>query len=50
MAVLVLVILPVLKFCYEAVIHQGLLGNFAMRTRWQAHRYLLRQSYRVLPG
>ena len=44
MAVLVLVVLPVLKFCYEAVIHQGLLGNFAMRTRWQAHRYLLRQS------
>jgi ATP-binding cassette subfamily B multidrug efflux pump len=44
MAVLVLVILPVLKFCYEAVIHQGLLGNFASRTRWQAHRYLLRQS------
>ncbi|MBZ0217492.1 MAG: ABC transporter ATP-binding protein/permease, partial [Fimbriimonadaceae bacterium] len=44
MSVLVLVVLPVLKFVYEAIIHQGLLGNFAMRTRWQAHRYLLRQS------
>ena len=44
MGALVLVILPVLKFCYEAIVHQGLLGNFAMRTRWQAHRYLLRQS------
>ncbi|MEM7172900.1 MAG: ABC transporter ATP-binding protein [Pseudomonadota bacterium] len=44
MSVLVLVVLPILKFCYEAIIHQGLLGNFAMRTRWQAHRYLLRQS------
>ena len=44
MAVLVLVVLPVLKFAYETVVHQGLLGNFAMRTRWQAHRYLLRQS------
>jgi ATP-binding cassette subfamily B multidrug efflux pump len=44
MGVLVLVVLPVLKFWYEAVIHQGLIGNFAMRTRWQAHRYLLRQS------
>jgi len=44
MGVLVLVILPILKFGYEAVINQGLLGNFAMRTRWQAHRYLLRQS------
>ena len=41
---LVLVILPVLKFIYEAVHHQGLMGNFPMRTRWQAHRYLLRQS------
>ena len=42
--VLVLVVLPILKFAYETVVHQGLLGNFAMRTRWQAHRYLLRQS------
>ena len=44
MGVLVVVVLPCLKFCYESIIHQGLLGNFAMRTRWQAHRYLLRQS------
>ncbi len=44
MGVLVLIILPLLKFSHEALIHQGLLGNFAMRTRWQAHRYLLRQS------
>jgi len=41
---LVLIIHPGLKFIYESIIHQGLLGNFAMRTRWQAHRYLLRQS------
>ncbi len=41
---LVLVILPGLKYVYENIVHQGLLGNFAMRTRWQAHRYLLRQS------
>lgn len=44
MGVVVLVILPLLKFFYEAVIHQGLMGNLAMRTRWQAHRYVLRQS------
>ncbi|WP_368910964.1 ABC transporter ATP-binding protein [Taklimakanibacter deserti] len=44
MAVLVLFILPVLKFWYEAVVHQGLIGNFAMRIRWLAHRYVLRQS------
>jgi ATP-binding cassette, subfamily B, multidrug efflux pump len=44
MALLVLVALPVLKLFYESIHHQGLLGNFAMRARWQAHRYLLRQS------
>jgi ATP-binding cassette subfamily B multidrug efflux pump len=44
MGVLVLVVLPICKFAYEAVIHQGLMGNFAMRIRWQAHRYVLRQS------
>ncbi len=43
-SVLTLIFLPALKFFYESVTHQGLLGNFAMRTRWQAHRYLLRQS------
>jgi ATP-binding cassette subfamily B multidrug efflux pump len=42
--VVVLVVLPLLKFFYEVAVNQGLLGNFAMRTRWQAHRYVLRQS------
>ncbi len=44
MSVLVVIAIPVLKFYYEAVIHQGMMGNFAMRIRWEAHRYLLRQS------
>ncbi|MGE0007495.1 MAG: ABC transporter ATP-binding protein [Parvibaculaceae bacterium] len=44
MAALVLVVLPILKFWYEAVVHQGLIGNFSMRIRWLAHRYVLRQS------
>ena len=44
MGFVVLVFLPILKFFYESVVHQGLMGNLAMRTRWQAHRYLLRQS------
>ncbi len=44
MGILVLVILPGLNFVSEAISHQGLRGNFAMRTRWVAHRYLLRQS------
>jgi ATP-binding cassette subfamily B multidrug efflux pump len=41
---LILLVLPLLKFIFDCTIHQGLLGNFAMRTRWEAHRYLLRQS------
>ena len=44
MGAVVLVLLPILKFISEGIHNQGLLGNFAMRTRWQAHRYLLRQS------
>jgi ATP-binding cassette subfamily B multidrug efflux pump len=44
LAILILVVLPLLKLLYESVVHTGLLGNFAMRTRWQAHRYVLRQS------
>ncbi len=44
MGVLVLVLIPVLKLLYETIVHQGLMGNFAMRNRWEAHRYMLRQS------
>ena len=42
--VIVLFVLPGLRLLFEAAVNQGMLGNFAMRTRWQAHRYLLRQS------
>ena len=44
MGVLLLVILPVLNVLSALVMHQTLLGNFPQRIRWQAHRYLLRQS------
>jgi ATP-binding cassette subfamily B multidrug efflux pump len=44
MAGLALLGLPLLNFLSEAVVHQGLRGNFAMRIRWVAHRYVLRQS------
>lgn len=44
LAALVLIVLPILKFFYEAFVHQGLMGNFSMRARWQNHRYILRQS------
>lgn len=44
MAFVVLILLPVVKLLNEALVNQGLMGNFAMRNRWQSHRYLLRQS------
>lgn len=44
LAVLVLVLHPVLNFIYELIIHQTLMGNYPMLIRWQAHRYVLRQS------
>jgi len=44
MAALALLGLPLLNFVSEAVVHQGLRGNFSMRIRWMAHRYVLRQS------
>jgi ATP-binding cassette, subfamily B, multidrug efflux pump len=39
-----LLILPILVFVADAIENQGLRGNFAMRIRWLAHRYMLRQS------
>ena len=44
MAGVVLILLPVMKFVYETAIHQGIMGNYAMRARWETHRYVLRQS------
>ena len=44
MGTLVLLVLPVLNFISESISHQGLRGAFAMRIRWLAHRYVLRQS------
>jgi len=44
MSLIVLVLIPLLKFFYEAVLHQGIMPGFAMRTRWMMHRYVLRQS------
>ena len=44
MSLIVIVVLPAIKFVAELTVNQGLMGNFAMRNRWEAHRYLLRQS------
>ena len=44
MAVVLLVVMPVLNAASSMILHQSLMGNFPQRIRWQAHRYLLRQS------
>lgn len=43
--VLLLIVLPLGVFLQSTIMHQGILGNFPMRIRWLAHRYLLGQSY-----
>ena len=44
MAFVLLVVFPALGALGSLIMHQTLLGNFPQRIRWQAHRYLLRQS------
>ncbi len=41
----VLIALPLLSLLAALVMHQSLAGNYPMRIRWMAHRYLLRQSF-----
>ena len=45
MGAIVLIGLPLTVFFHGLIMHQTLQGNFPMRIRWQAHRYLLGQSY-----
>ena len=45
MSVFILVFMPVCVLLNSLLIHQTLMGNFPMIVRWQAHRYLLNQSY-----
>lgn len=44
MGFVVLILIPGLVFVRSAFNHQSLMGNYPMRIRWQAHRYLLGQS------
>ncbi|KAA2313908.1 ABC transporter ATP-binding protein [Pseudooceanicola sediminis] len=44
MAVVLVIAMPLLNTVTSLVLHQSLMGNFPQRIRWQAHRYLLRQS------
>lgn len=45
MGFIVLIALPACVLLHSLLMHQTLLGNFPMRIRWQAHRYLLGQSF-----
>jgi ATP-binding cassette subfamily B multidrug efflux pump len=42
--VVVLIVIPSLVFCHSMLKHQSLMGNYPMRIRWLAHRYLIGQS------
>jgi ATP-binding cassette subfamily B multidrug efflux pump len=41
---LLLLFMPCVTLLADSVENQGLRGNYAMRIRWMAHRYMLRQS------
>ncbi|WP_100643667.1 ABC transporter ATP-binding protein [Alteromonas facilis] len=42
--VVVLLLIPGLIFLHSMLKHQSLMGNYPMRIRWMAHRYLIGQS------
>ncbi len=44
MALVLLVALPLFTLLHTMVVHQTILGNYPMAIRWNAHRYLLKQS------
>ncbi|WP_240205787.1 ABC transporter ATP-binding protein [Vibrio sp. CyArs1] len=44
LALVILFVMPALILVYSLITHQTLLGNYPMSIRWQAHRYLLKQS------
>ncbi|MCP4390015.1 MAG: ABC transporter ATP-binding protein, partial [Gammaproteobacteria bacterium] len=44
-SLVVLLVLPLMTLLLATVSHQTIRGNYPMRIRWLAHRYLLRQSF-----
>lgn len=44
LALMILLGMPMTVLLHSSIVHQALLGNYPMRIRWQAHRYLLGQS------
>lgn len=45
LAIIAMVLIPLAGFLHSLVLHQSILGNYPMAIRWQAHRYMLGQSY-----
>jgi ATP-binding cassette subfamily B multidrug efflux pump len=45
MGIFMMVVIPFANGMRSLIVHQTLMGNFPMKVRWQAHRYLLNQSY-----
>lgn len=45
LSLFILLLLPMLVLFHSLIMYQTLMGNFPMIVRWQAHRYLLNQSY-----
>ncbi len=43
-ATLAVIIQPIIAATSDSIENQGMRGNYAMRIRWLAHRYMLRQS------
>ncbi len=44
MGALVLIVIPLVVLVESAITHQSVMGNYPMRVRWLAHKYLLGQS------
>lgn len=44
-SLVVLLALPLTSLLHSLLLHQTVISNYPMRIRWQAHRYLLRQSF-----
>lgn len=45
MSLFVLVFMPTVVALHALTVHQALMGNYPMKIRWMAHRYLIGQSY-----
>ncbi|MDV6345056.1 ABC transporter ATP-binding protein [Nitrosomonas sp. Is37] len=45
LSLFILLLMPILVLFHSLIMYQTLMGNFPMIVRWQAHRYLLNQSY-----